>query len=414
MSIKLFFSNRATLAKLHMHPLGKYMNLYAKYLQERGYDDNTCRWKIRTVARWSPWLKRHGIAVQDLRSEHIQRYLSMKVRKTKPITQDDAVVLRQFLVFLRSIEAAPRGIESSSSALTTEDLGDRFALYLKRERALSSATVIHYKRLVQRFVCEIIPEGNCDFSRFSPMVIAAYVSKAAANQSRKYTKLMTSALRSFFRFARYQGFVDADLEAAVPSVANWAISIPKALPIDQIQQILACCDRDTIIGQRDYAILLLLARLGLRAGEIIALQLEDIDWRGGCISIHGKGSNLTQMPLPPDAGNAISSYLRCRPQSGSRSLFLRTLEPLTGLCRSSSVSSIVRDSFKRAGIEPERQGAHQFRHTLATDLLRNGASMGEIAELLRHQSVECTTIYAKVDLVSLQSVGLPWPRGAAK
>lgn len=414
MSIKLFFSNRATLAKLRMHPLGKYMNSYAKHLKERGYDDNTCRWKIRTVARWSPWLKRHGIAVRDLRSEHIERYLRMKVRKTKPITQDDEVVLRQFLEFLRSIEAVPRGVASSSSGITTEDLGDKYALYLKRERALSSATVVHYKRLVQRFLCEITPEGNCDFSRFNPMVIASYVSKAGSNQSRKYTKLVTSALRSFFRFARYQGFVDADLDAAVPSVANWAISIPKALPVDQVQQMLSSCDRDTIIGQRDYAILLLLARLGLRAGEVISLQLEDIDWRAGCISIHGKGSNLTQMPLPPDVGNAISSYLRCRPQSGSRFLFLRSLEPFTGLCRSSSVSSIVRDAFRRAGIDSERQGAHQFRHTLATELLRNGASMEEIAELLRHQSVECTTIYAKVDLVSLQAVGLPWPGGATK
>ena len=120
------------------------------------------------------------------------------------------------------------------------------------------------------------------------------------------------------------------------------------------------------------------------------------------------------MPLPPDVGNAISSYLRCRPQSGSRFLFLRSLEPFTGLCRSSSVSSIVRDAFRRAGIDSERQGAHQFRHTLATELLRNGASTEEIAELLRHQSVECTTIYAKVDLVSLQAVGLPWPGGATK
>ena len=169
MSIKLFFSNRATLAKLRMHPLGKYMNSYAKHLKERGYDDNTCRWKIRTVARWSPWLKRHGIAVRDLRSEHIERYLRMKVRKTKPITQDDEVVLRQFLEFLRSIEAVPRGVASSSSGITTEDLGDKYALYLKRERALSSATVVHYKRLVQRFLCEITPEGNCDFSRFNPI-----------------------------------------------------------------------------------------------------------------------------------------------------------------------------------------------------------------------------------------------------
>ncbi|RTL37272.1 MAG: integrase [Candidatus Melainabacteria bacterium] len=390
------------------------MDSYAKYLQDRGYDQKTGRRKLRTIARFSPWLKRHGVQVRNLSVDEIHKYLSMKVRKGRPPTKDDGVELKQFLEFLRTLEAAPQSTNAPSSGMKIEDVVFSFAVYLKRERSLSAGSVVQYKRYVQRFVSDMAPDGRCNFSTLLPATITSYVCKAAANQSRKDTKLMTSALRSFLRFARYQAFIETDLAAAVPAVANWAVSLPKALPTHQVEQILSSCDRKTIIGKRDFAIVLLLARLGLRAGEISSLQLEDIHWETGCISIHGKGSNLTQMPLPPDVGNALSSYLLCRPKSSSRAVFLRTIKPFIGFSNSSTVSGIVQSAFRRTGLDADSQGSHQFRHTLATELLRKGSSLQEIAELLRHQTLECTTIYAKVDFSSLRSVGLPWPGGAAK
>jgi len=227
-------------------------------------------------------------------------------------------------------------------------------------------------------------------------------------------KQMTAALRSFLQYARYQGYINIDLSASVPTVANWSkASIPKSLPPDQVELVLAHCDRQTAVGRRDYAILLLLARLGLRAGEIVSLSLDDIDWQAGLITVRGKSNHLSQLPLPIDVGEAIVAYLQNgRPLSTSRALFLRGQAPITSFKGPAAVSKLVRHALIRAGIDSPYKGAHQFRHTLATEMLRQGASLAEIGELLRHRNPQTTTIYAKVDLVSLRKLALPWPGGA--
>jgi len=168
------------------------------------------------------------------------------------------------------------------------------------------------------------------------------------------------------------------------------------------------------MGRREYAILLLLARLGLRAGEIVALTLEDINWERGCIGVSGKRDQRCELPLPMDVGEAIADYLQSgRPCSNSRSLFLRAQAPTCGFSAHTAVSSVVRRALARAGIESDRKGAHQFRHALATQMLRHGASLSEIGELLRHRQPDTTRIYAKVDLAALRTLALPWPGGAA-
>ena len=190
-------------------------------------------------------------------------------------------------------------------------------------------------------------------------------------------------------------------------------SIPRAIGADQVRQLLASIDRCTPIGRRDYAILLLLARLGLRSSEVAFLNLDDIDWKAGRLSVRGKNRRQLELPLPPDVGKAIVAYLQHgRPHSTSRRVFLRGKAPIRGLLGQSAIGSLVRHALERAGIVAPTKGAHQFRHGLATQMLRHGASLTEIGEVLGHCSPQTTKIYTKVDLKALRTLALPWPGGA--
>jgi integrase/recombinase XerD len=220
-------------------------------------------------------------------------------------------------------------------------------------------------------------------------------------------------LRSFLHYARYLGEVTLDLAAAVPIVANWSMtSIPRAISAEHVRQLLASIDRRTAVGRRDYAILLLLARLGLRSGEVASLELDDIDWNLGQVSVRGKSGQRNRLPLPTEVGKAIAAYLRRgRPESTSRGVFLRARAPICAFRGASGVGSIVRHSLERAGIQATTTGTHQFRHGLATEMLRRGASLSEIGDLLGHRHPQTTKIYTKVDIKALRTLALPWPGG---
>jgi site-specific recombinase XerD len=223
---------------------------------------------------------------------------------------------------------------------------------------------------------------------------------------------MTTAFRSLFRFLFQCGELQADLALAVPAVADWRLStVPKYLMPDEVERVVDSCNRQTSTGRRDHAILLLLARLGLRAGEIVALQLDDVDWRAGEILVRGKGLLHDRMPLPIDVGKALTSYLRMdRPTCKTRRVFVCMKAPRSGFAGPSTVTTIVRRALDRAGLCPAFKGAHILRHSLATGMLRSGASMGEIGEVLRHRIPSTTEIYAKLDFEGLRSLAHPWPR----
>jgi len=225
---------------------------------------------------------------------------------------------------------------------------------------------------------------------------------------------MVSGLRSFLRYLRHQGLIAIDLAACVPTIASWRLStLPKFLSPDQVRQVLGGCDRRTHIGRRDYAILMLLAHLGLRAGEIVVLTLDDLHWDAGAITVRGKGRQQARLPLPHQVGQALVSYLKeGRPRCSGRRVFIRGRAPRRGLAHASTVSTVVRRALERAGVSSERKGAHLFRHSLATNMLRRGASLTEIGQLLRHRGADTTSIYAKVDLTSLRPLALSWPGGA--
>ena len=392
-------------------PLGPYIDSYAAEMSAEGYAQQTREVQIRLVADFGRWLAKRGIPAQEVAAELFRPYLRARAQRRCP-TRSDLSALHRMLDLLarQGVVAAP----ALPVATPAERLQAEFHLYLQQERALASTTQNCYLTFVHEFLAERFGAGAVDLSRLCAANVTGFVQRRAVAIHSRRVQLMTTALRSFLRFARYRGDIDRDLAACVPAVANWKLStIPRALPPDQVKLLLASISRKTATGRRDYAILLILARLGLRAGEIRTLTLEDLDWQEGLITVRGKAGRYSQLPLPADVGAAIADYLRHgRPTAGSRCVFLRARAPAGGFQSQSGIGSMVGHALARAGIDASRKGTHQFRHALACQMLRQGATLSEIGELLRHRSPQTTAIYAKVDLVSLATLALPWPGGA--
>ena len=392
-------------------PLGPYIDSYAAEMRGEGYARQTREVQIRLVADFGRWLAKRGIQAQEITHELFAPYLRARARRRRPTRNDLSALQRLLDLLVRQGVVSP---PVSPAATPAERLQSEFGLYLQQERALASTTQACYVTFIAEFLTERFGAGPIDLSGLCAADVTGFVRRRAVIIQSERVQLMTTALRSFRRFARYRGDIDKDLAACVPAVANWKLStIPRALPPDQVERVLASINRKTAIGRRDYAILLILARLGLRAGEIRMLTLEDLDWQEGLITVRGKAGRYSQLPLPTEVGAAIADYLRYgRPTASSRNVFLRARAPSVGFKSQSGVGSMVGHALTRAGINASRKGAHQFRHALACQMLRQGASLSEIGELLRHRSPQTTAIYAKVDLVSLATLALPWPGGA--
>jgi integrase/recombinase XerD len=392
-------------------PLGSYIDPYATEMRRDGYPQQTIELHIRLIADFSQWLAKRRVTANEVSAELFQPYLRVRARRRCP-TGSEFRALRRLLDLLVREGVVP---EVAPPAATPADLLAReFHFYLRQERALAPPTQYYYLTFVSKFLRERFGAGPVDLSCLCARDVTGFVQRRAAKIQSRRVQLMTTSLRSFLRFARYRGDIDKDLAACVPAVANWKLStIPRALPAHQVELVLDSIDRKTGMGRRDYAILLVLARLGLRAGEIQALTLEDLDWKEGLIRVRGKGGRYAQLPLPADVGEAIADYLRNgRPNASSRCAFLRMRAPIDGFKGQCGIGSIVKHALARAGVDAPRKGAHQFRHGLASQMLQRGASLSEIGELLRHRSPQTTAIYAKVDLASLSTLALPWPGGA--
>jgi site-specific recombinase XerD len=392
-------------------PLGPHLDSFAAEMRDERYAQHTSELQVRLVTDFGRWLANRGIQAQEITAGLFKPYLRSRRRRRFP-TGNDGSALRRLLDLLIRKGVVP---EPVAPAVTAADLlQSEFRLYLQQERALASTTQSYYLAFVSEFLKERFGAGPVDLSSLSATDVTGFVRRRAVTIQSRRVQLMTTALRSFLRFARCRGDIDKDLAACVPAVANWKLStIPRAIPSSQVELVLTSVDRRTAMGRRDYAILLILARLGLRAGEITTLTLEDLNWQEGLITVRGKAGRYSQLPLPVDVGEAIADYLQHgRPMDSSRCVFLRTRAPAGGFKGQCGIGSVVKHALARAGVDAPRKGAHQFRHGLASQMLRQGASLFEIGELLRHRSPQTTAIYAKVDLVSLATLALPWPGGA--
>jgi site-specific recombinase XerD len=408
-----FFNERTdprTLDILTHGPLSPQLMVYAQQLRDDGYAIQSGQLQLRMLGHFSGWLESKRIGVDDVDSSTVERYVRSKRRAGK-LRKGDTTVLARILDMLRPGQTETPTVPVTASQIT---LG-QFQHYLRQERGLCEATIKHYTPVVSTFIAERFPAGVLlDFHHISASDIAEFVGKQAERITTKHATIVVTALRSFLRHLFYRGAIDTDLAACVPTIATWSLSsVPKYLPAEQIQRVLDSCDRHTVAGKRDYAILLLLARLGLRAGEVVALTLDDIDWEAGVITVKGKGKRIAQMPSPVEVGAAMADYIRqARPACSTRRVFIREKAPLVGFANSIAICSLVNRALERAGVQSSYRGSHLFRHSLATEMLKQGASLPEIGDLLRHRRPDTTAIYAKVDLVSLRSIALPWPGGA--
>lgn len=394
-------------------PIAAYLEPFAKSLREQGYASQSIHRQVLLSAAFSEWLTRRQAVLHRISSDLAPQYLRYRFRHVQP-SRGDAAALKHLLAFLRREGAIPAVKIAACPATSAERCARRYEEYLREECGLSRSTIINYVPFVLGFLKECFGTGPVVWSQLCAHDVVSFVERQARRLHPKRSKLLTSALRSFFRFARYGGKVKLDLGAAVPVVPHWTMTtVPRAIPADQVRQLLNSINRTTPLGRRDYAVLLVLAKLGLRASETAFLELDDINWKAGQLSIRGKGGQRCDLPLPAEVGKAIAAYLRNgRPQCASRRVFLRARAPICGFRGASGVGSIVRHRLQRAGIDAPTYGAHQFRHGLACELLRQGASLGEIGEVLGHRSPETTRIYAKVDLEALRTLALPWPGGA--
>ena len=391
-------------------PLEPYVDGLRSELERLGYTPLSAAGHVRLVAHLSRWMIDDGLAISALTPATVDAYFAER-RAIGYYNSLTARSLRPLLDYLRELGVVA-ALGPMPATSPRERLLDRYRDYLRAERGLAASTVELNVRMVRPFLTEQLrADGELDLHRLSAAEVGAFVVAQSRKRPRSAGRIVT-ALRSLLGFLHVDGVIDRPLAAAVPSVAGWSLSsLPRALSSDQLAALLTSCNRNTSTGRRDFAILTLLVRLGLRAGEVAALSLDDIDWRRGEITVRGKGNRLDRLPLPDDVGRAIVEYLRhARPGAAlGRTVFVWVHAPYRALT-STAVTTVVANAGRRAGIG--LIGAHRLRHTAATTMLHAGGSLTEIGQVLRHRRVLTTAIYAKVDRHALRLVARPWPGDA--
>jgi site-specific recombinase XerD len=410
--MRLSFLSSYYIQSARFGSLSPYIKAYITLVLNKGYKPTTIVGQLRLIARLNRWLLRKDYDLGGLDERVLEDFQKCEQKKRRTAANGARITLQRLLGVLRDARVAPLAERSPVQRTAVQFLTDRYRHHLLDDQGLAESTVVNYTWHVQRFLSEQFGTGAVSLIGLQAQDATRFIQQTAHDHSTRHAQLLVAALRSFFRFLHFQGEIETDLAPALPAVANWALSsLPKYISAGAIQRVLDQCDRQTAVGRRNYAVLLLLARFGMRGGEVLRLNLEDIDWHNARIIIRAsKGPSWTQLPLTPEVGKAIARYLRHdRPRCDCRRVFLRARAPYIALSDTQAITSLVRRALKKAGIESARKGAHLLRHSLATDMLRHGASLNEIGELLRHRSPNSTAVYAKVELTALRPLALSWP-----
>jgi site-specific recombinase XerD len=387
-------------------PLEQFGPGFVDELERLGYSPLGATLQVRLMAKVSAWMQAGGLSSGELTDEVVGRFLAER----RAAGRRDYVTTRAMaplLAYLRALGVAPPAVPPRPST-RAEELAERFGRYLAVERGLAKGTVTGYVDAVKPFL-SALDEERLALDQLSAARVTAFVVSRCPGQSRGAAKMTVTALRSLLGFLHVEGLIAESLLGAVPSAASWRLSgLPRFLEPDQARALLGSCDLSTVAGRRDRAILTLLMRLGLRAGEVAGLRLGDIDWRAGELVVVGKGRRAERLPLPVDVGEAITAYLRDgRPGSAlDRTVFVRVKAPHQRLT-TGGVTQVVVSAGKRVGLGQIH--AHRLRHTAATEMLRAGTPLHEIGQVLRHRELLSTAIYAKVDRTALRTLARPWP-----
>jgi len=388
-----------------------HIEAFLEQLRTARYAEETLRKKRCVLTAFVRWTQCQNIALAQLDDATIAAFVIRLTGAPEVRVQFESAVLRLLLAYLRGEGIVRSPTPDYGSAI--DHINASYVDYLRQDRGLAENSVLVYAPFVRDFVTtQASGDGRVFPDAFDAKMLRDHLLVRSNGRSGEYMRLMAVALRSFCHFLFLRGDTPRDLAGSVPTVSKWRqSSVPRFLTPEQEERVLSCTDRSTPRGRRDYAILLLLARLGMRAGEIVSLELDDIRWRSGEIVVHGKGAMVEHVPLLSDVGEALAIYLHeGRGTSASRRVFLRMWAPRVGLTGPSAIGSVARLAFARAGFQPACRGAaHLFRHGLATAMIRHGASMAEIAEVLRHRSQDSTAIYAKVSFEALRGVARAWP-----
>jgi site-specific recombinase XerD len=388
-------------------PIAPYLTQFSEFLAKQGYAYATGHRYVREVGHLSKWLAREGVNIDDLNTETINTYLRFRYQDHDKINRAPC---RHLLNYLKK-----NGIVETENLAETvlDQCLTRYEDHMVRNQGLAKETIRVRIRVARNFLSLQFEKTSFDLSSLQAADIEQYFLHRSHHCNNRTLKTEASALRCFLRYLQFRGEISVHLIDSVPTIPSWRYTtIPEYLTTDEMNLLIQNSERETPMGQRDIAILLLLTRLGLRAIEICRLTLDDIDWDAGVITIPGKNGRVDRLPLLQDVGAAISGYLsHGRPLCSTRHVFVRTVVPFEPFADSSSVANVVRNALRRAKLNPPRKGTHLLRRSLATMMLQKGASLIEIGQILRHQKSDTTAIYAKVDLDRLRTISRPWPGG---
>ena len=406
-----YYQSKSYVEQLCNGPTGSYIAGFGNALWEAGYAEITARRYIRAAQHLIHWAQHRHIPfaeLNDIQVERFQRHLS-RCRCPSYGCSDHALVggARLFIEHLQRVNVIPSRADHGKKP-KTPTLLDGFCQWMRLNRNITEPALHNYSHGIRNLLRAI---GD-DVSSLDAQRLRKFVLDQSRHSGWAKAKTMVTGLRAFVRFLVTSGLCPAGLEGAIPTLAHWRLStLPRYLQAEEVERIVAACTPHTAVGMRDRAIVLLLARLALRASDIVHLRLADIDWKEGWIRVCGKGRRETRFPLPQEVGEAIVSYIKeSRPPVDTDALFIRSRAPLRGLASYRAISMIVAKAIRRAGVVRQGRGAaHLLRHSAATAMLRQGASLQDIAVILRHRSIETTSIYAKVDVLALREIAQPWP-----
>ena len=410
--LEQFFSAPKTLRRLRAGPSGPYIDGFAGRLLGQGYSHGTAIRYLRAAAHLGQFLLLQGKTLGDIDSSSAEAFFrhfhTCRCPQSNGGRRNHHTLFgaKCYHDYLMQMEICPRRILENGDEPEPE-LVAKFGYWLRKHRGSSDSTIRQYGRCA----LDMVDGLGDDPARWRPRAVHDYFLDRAGRSGVGTAEKLVTGMRAVLRYLSVHGLCQADLGNAVPKFAAWRLAeLPRYLTEEQVGRVISACEGESPRQRRDRAIVLLLARLGLRAGDVAGMRIGDIEWESGTLRVSGKGGYQVRLPLPQEVGDAIVTYLECRPQvKNCDRLFVRSIAPYRAFLRGDSVSGLVKRAMKRAGVVTPAKGAHALRHTAATQMLRHGVPLDKIGLVLRHRGVDTTAVYAKVDVLQLSQIAQPWP-----